>query len=165
MSRLRSTRTGGGWSFYLARRTGTGTLTYDEHCQRLSVTVPADARPGDALPVMVWIHGGSYTSGAGDAPIFDPAALVREQHVVVVSVTYRLGLLGYLGDADGRPANLGLLDQLEALRWVSRSQRQIARVLGVAPGTVKSRTARAAAALARDDSLRDLLAAVSEEDR
>ncbi len=109
-----------------------GTLTYDEHCQRLSVTVPTDARPGDALPVMVWIHGGSYTSGAGDAPIFDPAALVREQHVVVVSVTYRLGLLGYLGGPDGRPANLGLLDQVEALRWVHRN----IAAFGGDPGTV-----------------------------
>jgi len=96
-------------------------LTYDEDCQRLSVTVPVGSGPDDALPVMVWIHGGSYTSGAGDAPIFDPAALVREQSVVVVSVTYRLGLLGYLGGPDGPPANLGLLDQLEALRWVRRN--------------------------------------------
>lgn len=95
-----------------------GDLTYDEHCQRLSVTVPVDTSPDDGLPVMVWIHGGSYSAGAGDAPIWDPAALVREQRVVVVSVTYRLGLFGYLGGEDGPPANLGLLDQLEALRWV-----------------------------------------------
>jgi para-nitrobenzyl esterase len=95
-----------------------GELTVDEDCQRLSVTVPEDARAGDRLPVMVWVHGGSYTSGAGDAPVFDPEALVREQRVVVVSVTYRLGLFGYLGSREGRPANLGLLDQLEALRWV-----------------------------------------------
>ncbi len=91
-----------------------------EHCQHLSVTVPDGARPEERLPVMVWIHGGSYTSGAGDMPITDPAALVAEQRVVVVSVTYRLGLFGYLG-GHGRPANLGLLDQLEALRWVQRN--------------------------------------------
>ncbi|MFI2103789.1 carboxylesterase family protein [Isoptericola sp. NPDC019693] len=93
----------------------------DEHCQRLSVTMPADVRPDDRLPVMVWIHGGSYTSGAGDLPIMDPRPLVVEQRVVVVAVTYRLGLLGYLGDGPERPANLGLLDQLEALRWVHRN--------------------------------------------
>ncbi|MFB7799476.1 carboxylesterase family protein [Isoptericola sp. NPDC056134] len=93
----------------------------DEHCQRLSVTMPADVRPDDRLPVMVWIHGGSYTSGAGDLPIMDPRPLVAEQRVVVVTVTYRLGLLGYLGDGPERPANLGLLDQLEALRWVHRN--------------------------------------------
>ncbi|MFE6969243.1 carboxylesterase family protein [Isoptericola sp. NPDC057653] len=100
---------------------GSGVPT-DEHCQRLSVTMPADAGPDDRLPVMVWLHGGSYTSGAGDVPIMDPRPLVAEQRVVVVTVTYRLGLFGYLGD-DGpdRPANLGLLDQLEALRWVRRN--------------------------------------------
>lgn len=98
-----------------------GGLTFDEDCLRLSVTAPARVPPGAALPVMVWIHGGSYTSAAGDAPIFDPAALVAEQQVVVVAVTYRLGLLGYLGGGPDRPANLGLLDQIEALRWVQRN--------------------------------------------
>ena len=96
-------------------------LRRDEHCQHLSVTLPHDVGPGEALPVMVWVHGGSYTSGAGDMPITDPAALVAEHRVVVVSVTYRLGIFGFLGDRRGRPANLGLLDQLEALRWVQRN--------------------------------------------
>ncbi|MFI7493850.1 carboxylesterase family protein [Kocuria sp. M4R2S49] len=96
-------------------------LPRDEHCQRLSVTLPLDRGAGERLPVMVWIHGGSYVTGAGDAPIMDPRSLVAEQRVVVVSVTYRLGLFGYLGSGCGRPANLGLLDQLEALRWVRRN--------------------------------------------
>ena len=95
-----------------------GELTVDEDCLRLSVTAPADA---DGLPVMVFLHGGSYRAGAGDSPVFDPRALVREQRVVVVAVTYRLGLLGYLGDGTARSANLGLLDQVEALRWVQRA--------------------------------------------
>lgn len=98
-----------------------GDLPFDEHCQRLSVTAPADVAPGERLPVMVLVHGGAYVYGAGDAPLNDPAALVREQRVVAVSVTYRLGLFGYLGSAGGRPANLGLLDQIEALRWVVRN--------------------------------------------
>jgi len=98
-----------------------GHLRRDEHCQHLSVTRPADLEPGECVPVMVWVHGGSYTSGAGDMPITDPAALVAEQRVVVVTVTYRLGIFGFLGDGRGRPANLGLLDQLEALRWVRRN--------------------------------------------
>jgi para-nitrobenzyl esterase len=98
-----------------------GDLPREEACQSLSVTLPRDARAGEGLPVMVWIHGGSYTTGAGDAPIMDPARLVAEQRVVVVSVTYRLGLFGYLGSGHHRPANLGLLDQLEAFRWVRRN--------------------------------------------
>lgn len=92
-------------------------LDADEDCLRLSVTAPADS-DDTALPVMVMIHGGSYASGAGDLAIYDPALLVAEQQVVVVNVTYRLGVLGYLGDGRSRPANLGLLDQIEALRWV-----------------------------------------------
>ncbi|MDN4472975.1 carboxylesterase family protein [Demequina zhanjiangensis] len=92
-------------------------LGTDEQCQRVSVTWPSGT--GDApLPVVVWIHGGSYLTGGGDLDGFDPALLVREQRVIVVSVTYRLGLLGWLGDGDFAPANLGLMDMIEALRWV-----------------------------------------------
>ncbi|MEX5258526.1 carboxylesterase family protein [Kocuria arenosa] len=98
-----------------------GDLPRDEHCQRLSVTLPRDVAAGEGLPVMVWIHGGSYTTGAGDAAIMDPARLVAEQRVVVVTVTYRLGLFGYLGSGHHRPANLGLLDQIEAFAWVRRN--------------------------------------------
>ncbi|MDR6905151.1 para-nitrobenzyl esterase [Agromyces sp. 3263] len=94
-------------------------VEFDEDCLRLSITRPADWA-GEALPVMVWVHGGSYVSGAGDVGGYDPAALVREQRVVVVTITYRLGVLGFLGGGDpgARPANLGLLDLVEALRWV-----------------------------------------------
>lgn len=103
---------------------GFGDVEEDEDCQRLSVTVPVDVRPDEGLPVMVFLHGGSYVNGAGDAPIHDPSVLVRDERVVVVAVTYRLGLFGYLGSPGpegGRPANLGLLDQIEALRWVQRN--------------------------------------------
>ncbi|UYZ64954.1 carboxylesterase family protein [Hymenobacter weizhouensis] len=94
--------------------------TYDEDCLRLTVTTPGDGLPTERLPVLVWVHGGSYVSGAGDLAFYDPAPLVAEQRVVVVAVTYRLGLFGFLGRADA-PANLGLLDLLSALRWVQRT--------------------------------------------
>lgn len=90
----------------------------DEDCLRLSVTLPADITADEQLPVMVWIHGGAYIIGAGDSAIYDAAPMALEQRIIHVSVTYRLGLLGYLGDGARRPANLGLLDQIEALRWV-----------------------------------------------
>ncbi|MEO8281827.1 MAG: carboxylesterase family protein, partial [Pseudarthrobacter sp.] len=83
--------------------------------------VPAGLSEDERVPVMVWLHGGSYTSGSGDLAIFDATSLVAENRVIVVSVTYRLGLFGYLATGTGRPANLGLLDQLEAFRWVQRN--------------------------------------------
>ncbi|OUE25836.1 Para-nitrobenzyl esterase [Clavibacter michiganensis] len=103
-----------------------------EDCQRLSITLPADLGPGEVLPVIAWFHGGGYTTGAGDLAIHDPRALVEEQRVIVVAVTARLGLLGFGGGGTGRggsargategpPANLGLLDQVEALRWIRDS--------------------------------------------
>ena len=93
-------------------------LTVDENCQYLSVTVPADMEPGETLPVMVWVHGGSYAFGAGDSPIYDPAPLVVSQRVVAVNITYRLAIFGFLGGAK-RLANLGLLDLIEGFRWVN----------------------------------------------
>ena len=69
------------------------------------------------------------TSTNSHLAIFDPKALVAENRVIVVSVTYRLGLFGYLATGTGRPANLGLLDQLEAFRWVQRN------IVGGDPGT------------------------------
>ncbi|WP_424466627.1 carboxylesterase family protein [Pseudoclavibacter helvolus] len=100
---------------------GIGDLGVDERCQHLSITLPADLERNERLPVMVWIHGGSYVSAAGDAPVMDPAPLVAEQRVVAVNVTFRLGLFGFLGGTDARPANLGLLDIIEAFRWVQRN--------------------------------------------
>ena len=94
-------------------------LGFDEHCQRLSITRP-DSEATD-LPVLIWLHGGSYVGGAGDLPHYDPRWLVTEHQIIVVSVTYRLGLFGYLGDGISREANPGLLDQAAAVDWVHRN--------------------------------------------
>ena len=94
-------------------------LGMSEDCLRLSITRPANSAAD--LPVMVWIHGGSYVHGAGDAPVYDPALLVVEQQVIGVNVTFRLGRLGFLGADQDPPANLGLLDIQEALRWLQRN--------------------------------------------
>lgn len=93
-----------------------------EDCLTLNVFAPAGARN---LPVMVWIHGGAFRLGYGSAPIYDGAALAR-QGVVVVTINYRLGFLGFFAHpaltaaaAPGEPlGNYGLMDQLAALRWV-----------------------------------------------
>jgi para-nitrobenzyl esterase len=93
----------------------TAGLQRSEDCQVLSVTAPADA---DRLPVMVWFHGGAYVSGSGESPNYQPDALVSEGSVVVVNVSYRLGVLGYCTPSGVNEDNLGLRDQLLALRWV-----------------------------------------------
>ncbi|GAA0281898.1 carboxylesterase/lipase family protein [Cryptosporangium japonicum] len=87
-------------------------------------TLPEQARDGK-LPVMVWIHGGSYTSGAGSD--YGPGRLVTEGGVIVVTINYRLGALGFLGLSElskEQPlgsGNYGLLDQQAALRWVQKN--------------------------------------------
>ncbi|MCK2238942.1 MULTISPECIES: carboxylesterase/lipase family protein [unclassified Crossiella] len=67
-------------------------------------------------PVMVFIHGGSFTGGSGSVPCYDGAAFARDG-VVLVTINYRLGADGFLWFGQGAP-NLGLLDQIAALAWV-----------------------------------------------
>ncbi len=90
----------------------------DEAPQFLSITVPQHFQKMKELPVLVWIHGGSYEIGFGDLASSDPSLWVKEQNIIVVSISYRLGLFGFLGGFDDRPANLGMLDVIESLKWV-----------------------------------------------
>lgn len=92
-----------------------------EDCLSLNIWAPAAS---DKAPVFVWIHGGALTSGSGGDPIYDGSALAK-RGMVVVSINYRLGALGYLAhpelsaeSADGVSGNYGLLDQIAALEWV-----------------------------------------------
>ena len=94
-----------------------------EDCLYLNVWTPARS-PDDGLPVMVWIHGGGFTSGSASQSLYDGASLAR-RGVVVVSVNYRLGAFGFLAhpalsaeSADGVSGNYGLRDQVAALEWV-----------------------------------------------
>src|SRR6266581_5250846 len=99
-----------------------------EDCLNLNVWTPADGAGG--LPVLVWIHGGSFMNGSGSVGAYDGAAFARDG-VVCVTINYRLAAEGFLFLGDGI-ANLGLLDQLAALRWV---QENIA-AFGGDPGRV-----------------------------
>ncbi|MGK8485562.1 carboxylesterase family protein [Nocardia asiatica] len=92
-------------------------LEQSEDCLALTVTAPVDARPG-ARPVLVWLHGGAYLAGSGQWNLYDADRLVGETGAVVVSVSYRLGALGYLRAPGVSAGNLGLRDQITALRWV-----------------------------------------------
>jgi len=93
-----------------------------EDCLYLNIWTPAS--DDKKRPVMVWIHGGGYLTGSGSQLIYNGRSLAMSGDVVVISINYRLGALGflYLNDlisADhGISANNGLLDQIEALRWV-----------------------------------------------
>ncbi|KAM4734643.1 fatty acyl-CoA hydrolase precursor, medium chain [Anableps anableps] len=88
-----------------------------EDCLYLNIYTPANRAPDARLPVMVWIHGGGFTIGS--ASMFDGSALAAYQDVVVVLIQYRLGLLGFLSTGDEHvPGNFGLLDQIQALKWV-----------------------------------------------
>lgn len=84
----------------------------------LNVFTPAPGRTGARLPVLVWIHGGGWSSGSHNSPWYDGAAFNRDG-VVTVSIAYRLGFDGY-GWVDGSdaPFNRAVLDQVLALEWV-----------------------------------------------
>jgi para-nitrobenzyl esterase len=75
---------------------------------------------------MVWIHGGGFIIGSGSLPLYDASALVR-RNVIVVSINYRLGRLGFLvhpalsAEQGGASGNYGLMDQVAALHWVERN--------------------------------------------
>jgi para-nitrobenzyl esterase len=95
-----------------------------EDCLRLNVWASSDTEPGDAKPVMVWLHGGAYVLGSASQPLYDARRLVGGGDVVVVTVNYRLGALGFLDLSSFNTArrrfdsNTGLHDVLAALRWV-----------------------------------------------
>ena len=135
-----------GTQAWQAARPGEGPLKFvfnaanaekrDEDCLQLNVWTPGldDAR----RPVVVWIHGGGFTGGTGATPIYDGEILSRRGDVVVVTINYRIGALGFLNLNEvtrGRipsTGNEGLLDQVEALKWI----RDNIAAFGGDPGNV-----------------------------
>ncbi|MEM7218859.1 MAG: carboxylesterase family protein [Pseudomonadota bacterium] len=102
---------------------GLGDLAEGEDCLNLNLWTPDPAARG--LPVMVWAHGGGQVSGTGAAAVYDGTHFA-EEGVVLITNNRRLGAEGYLylqedfGGGIG-PGNLGILDQIEVLRWVQRN--------------------------------------------
>jgi para-nitrobenzyl esterase len=97
-----------------------------EDCLNLNIWTPAKSSD-DRLPVMVWIHGGGFEHGSGGAIGYDGENLARKG-VVVVTINYRLGILGFLAlpelqaeSPDHAAGNYALMDQIAALRWVQRN--------------------------------------------
>jgi para-nitrobenzyl esterase len=97
-----------------------------EDCLYLNIWTPATTSK-EHLPVIVWIHGGGYTNGSAAMPLYWGDRLAR-QGVIVVTVAYRLGPLGFLAlpeltreSSHGFSGNYGLMDQIAALGWVQRN--------------------------------------------
>jgi len=108
---------------------------WDEDCLYLNVWT-ADVEPETPRPVMVWVHGGGFEMGSGSSPLYHGESFARTG-VVLVTLNYRLGSLGFLELGGLDPAyagsgNVGLLDQIAALEWV----RDNAAAFGGDPGRV-----------------------------
>lgn len=110
-----------------APQIATGGLTestsvrWDEDCLTLNVATPAT--DGKRRPVLFWIHGGAYRTGQGAIPWYSGGRFAANGDIVVVSINYRLGALGFLdlshlGPDYATSGVNGLLDQITALRWV-----------------------------------------------
>lgn len=78
-------------------------------------------KPGDLAPVLVFFHGGAFMTGGGSLPCYDGSVLAKENGLVVVNVSYRLGLLGFWPQPDLGGLNLALHDQVAALRWIKEA--------------------------------------------
>lgn len=96
-----------------------------DDCLALNVWAPADVK--EKLPVMVWLHGGGWTSGSGSCQVYDGENLARRGDVIIVTINHRLGLSGFtdfsrvLGGDYADSANLGLQDIHAALTWVKNN--------------------------------------------
>ncbi len=108
----------------LEKLLGSADFPQDEDCLTLNIWTPAVE---GSRPVMVWVHGGGFTTGSGRTPWYDGTRLAASRDVVVVTLNYRLGALGfcYLAELGGqrfRTSGInGILDQVRALEWVQEN--------------------------------------------
>jgi para-nitrobenzyl esterase len=104
-----------------AKRARIAQPDFSEDCLTVNIYAPDDLGEDERLPVYVWIHGGAFVAGSGNS--YDGSQLARDGRIVVVTINYRVGILGFvnlgaaLNSAD-IPSNLGLRDQISALTWV-----------------------------------------------
>ncbi|MBJ7443080.1 MAG: carboxylesterase/lipase family protein [Sphingobium sp.] len=118
-----------------AKRARLAEPDFSEQCLTLNIYAPDDLGEGERLPVYVWIHGGAFVAGSGNG--YDGSVLAREGRIIVVTINYRVGVLGFVNfaaalETSDIPSNLGLRDQIAALTWV---QTNIA-AFGGDPGCV-----------------------------
>ena len=102
-------------------------VNWSEDCLTLNIMTPDAA--GELRPVLVWIHGGAYRSGQGAVPWYNGVSFATQGNIVVVTINYRLGALGFTDlssfspDLETSGVN-GLLDQIKALEWVHNNIQQ-----------------------------------------
>jgi len=100
-----------------------GSVLPNENCLYLNVWVPPGPAPAGGFPVMVFIHGGAFVTGAGSLPVYDGTSFAAN-NVILVTLNYRLGPLGFLVSTNNSygvnaGGNYGIMDQQMALHWVS----------------------------------------------
>lgn len=118
-------------SFYGREWQASGSVPFSEDCLYLNVWTPAAGKTGEKLPVAVWIHGGGYREGFAFEPEMDGGEDWASRGVILVSVTYRLGVIGFFThpllsaeSPNGVSGNYGLMDQTAAIKWVHSNIEQ-----------------------------------------
>lgn len=97
-------------------------IKQSEDCLYLNIWTPKTATRNSPKPVLFFIHGGAFVTGSGSDPIYDGENLAKMGDIVVVTMNYRLGALGFLqSDQHNIDGNMGLLDQQLALKWVNEN--------------------------------------------
>lgn len=118
-------------SFYGREWRASGSVPFSEDCLYLNIWTPAAGKPGKKLPVAMWIHGGGYREGFSYEPEMDGGEDYASRGVILVQVTYRLGVMGFFShpllsaeSPHGVSGNYGLLDQVAALKWLHNNIAQ-----------------------------------------
>jgi len=118
-------------SFYGKEWRASGSVPFKEDCLYLNIWTPAAGKTDKKLPVAMWIHGGGYREGFAFEPEMDGGEDWASRGVILVTVTYRLGVIGFLShpllsaeSPHNVSGNYGLLDQVAALKWIKKNIKQ-----------------------------------------
>lgn len=118
-------------SFYGREWRASGSVPFNEDCLYLNVWTSAAGKTDKKLPVAMWIHGGGYREGFGFEPEMDGGEDWASRGVIFVTVTYRLGVIGFFShpllsaeSPNGVSGNYGLMDQAAALKWIQKNIEQ-----------------------------------------
>jgi para-nitrobenzyl esterase len=118
-------------SFYGKEWRASGSVPFSEDCLYLNIWTPAAGQTNKKLPVAMWIHGGGYREGFAFEPEMDGGEEWATRGVILVTVTYRLGVMGFFAhpllsaeSPHGVSGNYGLLDQVAALKWIHQNIKQ-----------------------------------------